>query len=1471
MSTMSDISESSTHTTQTTQPPHSESHSIQITTIRLNGENFLRWSQSVRMYIRGRGKIGYLTGEKKEPTTDDPSYGTWDAENSMVMTWLVNSMEEEISTNYMCYHTAKELWDNVNQMYSDLGNQSQVYEITLKLGEVRQADNNVTKYFHTLKRLWQDLDLFNDYEWKSPEDCNHFRKTVEDHRIFKFLAGLNVEFDEVRGRIIGRQPLPSIGEVFAEVRREESRRQVMLGKKTQNPAVESSALAANNVGGRGKKEDRKNVGSVWCDYCNKARHTRETCWKLHGKPAGWKGSHEGKFNKMPAANEVEVSLFSPEQITYIQKLLQPKSESPKPTASVAIAGSNSSVFSCAIPNSTPWIIDSGASDHMTSLSHLFHSYNPCAGHEKVRLADGSFSSIAGKGSIYLSPTVCLKSVLHVPKLACNLLSVSKLSKDSNCAVTFFDSYCVFQEQNSGKMIGNAKLQDGLYYFADVESEDKIAHGCSGVSSSSVRNEFFLWHNRLGHPSFNYLQKLLPELSKKLDDSQLVCENCILSKSHKNSYSSKSYKPSKPFYLFHSDVWGPSRIKTNNGKRWFVTFIDDHTRLCWIYLLKEKSEVAQVFQNFYYMIENQFNTKISILHSDNGTEYFNEILGGFLKEKGIFHQSTCVNTPQQNGIAERKNRHLLEVARALMFSMNVPKYLWGESVLTAAYLINRLPSKVLNYHSPFSVFKTCFPHNRLVSDLLLRVFGCTVYVHSTGQSKLDARAVKHVFIGYAPNKKGYKCFNPITRKTIVSMDVTFLETQPYFLQGESRESEGNFWDLLPTPLPTVVLDNPKPTNSHPQAFHPSHNSTSGGETSLSAPTAANKELLVYTKRRHQQKSGGQPAMEPEMDPTPDQSDFPNSEPSQEQVSGNPSTSLPLVVTDIDLPNSNPSVDTQVELSADHYLPIALRKGKRSCTTHPLSKHLSYGKLSQTHRSFVAKITNLFIPKTIQEALGDPDWRIAVMEELKALEKNKTWTLVSALTEQKLVGCKWVFTAKFNADGSLERRKARLVAKGFTQTYGVDYQETFAPVAKINTIRILLSLAVNFGWKLHQLDVKNAFLNGDLEEEVYMRLPPGFEDIYGLDKVCRLKKALYGLKQSPRAWFDRFGKAVRRHGYSQSQADHTLFYKRSPEGKQSILIVYVDDIVLTGDDEEEIKQLKQHLAQDFEIKDLGTLKYFLGMEFARSKQGLFVNQRKYILDLLDETGFLGCKPVDTPVEANVKLNPAKSEDIVDREKFQRLVGRLIYLSHTRPDIAFAVSRISQFMHSPGREHFEAAYRILKYLKGTPGQGLMFQKREHLQVEVYTDADWAGDTTDRRSISGYCTFIGGNLTTWRSKKQSVVARSSAEAEFRALAHGVCEAMWIKRVLEELQVPITAPIRIYCDNKAAISIAHNPVLHDRTKHIEVDKHFIREKIEGGVICIPYIPTDQQVADILTKGLPSQPFRMLVGKLAMANIFQPA
>ena len=384
----------------------------------------------------------------------------------------------------------------------------------------------------------------------------------------------------------------------------------------------------------------------------------------------------------------------------------------------------------------------------------------------------------------------------------------------------------------------------------------------------------------------------------------------------------------------------------------------------------------------------------------------------------------------------------------------------------------------------------------------------------------------------------------------------------------------------------------------------------------------------------------------------------------------------------------------------------------------------------------------------------------------------------------------------------------MAKGYAQNYGVDYSDTFSPVAKMTYVRLFISLVATHNWDLHQLDIKNAFLHGDLQEEVYMEQPLGFVARGEIGKVCCLRKSLYGLKQSPRAWFGKFNQVVEKFGLQKSKSDHSVFYRNSSSGI-ILLVVYVDDIVITGSDSTRISSLKSFLHGLFHTKDLEMLRYFLGVEVMRSKHEIFLSQRKYVLDLLSETGKLRANPCSSPMAPGVHLT-REGELFEDLERYRRLVGKLNYLTVTRPDIAHSVSVLSQNMSSPTVDNWAAVEHILCYLKGALGRGIIYSNHGHNRVECFTDADWAGSKEYGRSTSGYCVFVGGNLVSWKSKKQGVVSRSSAESEYRAMTQSVCEIMWLHQLLMEVGIKTMVPGKLWCDNQAALHIASNPVVHE-------------------------------------------------------------
>ncbi|KAI3516445.1 hypothetical protein L1887_15360 [Cichorium endivia] len=963
--------------------------------------------------------------------------------------------------------------------------------------------------------------------------------------------------------------------------------------------------------------------------------------------------------------------------------------------------------------------------------------------------------------------------------------------------------------SSKALIGMGDRVDGLYKM--------------GVRRQALMTSSHTWHKRLGHVSVSKLSRL--DFIKNVP-KDFICDSCIKAKFTRLPFQLSTTKTNSCFDLIHCDIWGKYRTPSFTRANYFLTIVDDYSRAVWVFLLKHKHEASACLVSFHKMIQVQFEKKIKRMRCDNGGEFTSNEMQDFYTKEGIVLETTCPHTPQQNGVVERKHRHLLETARALRFEANLPIRFWGECVLAATHLINRLPSDVIENKTPYEILYDQTPdYNHL------KVFGCLAYYRSTETKgdKFEVRGRPGVFLGYPPNTKGYKIYDPQHNKIIVSRDVKFVEDVFPFSKVDNLEEENDIF-VIPTEWEHEVEVEQRTTEDHSIEEEADQNSPT--TTTSAEPHDFTTTAPTETNSSDQNESEG--CQRPKRN-----------------------RSMPAHLNDynVKLP---PSLNTDTHSPSDH----------QPSTVHPLTHFVSYDKFTNAHKAFLAAITSSNEPKNFSQAMQDTKWVEAMKKEIKALEDNKTWTLQELPKGKRAIDSKWVYKIKYKPNGDVERYKARLVAKGFTQMEGVDYHDTFAPVAKLVTVRTLLAVAVKRGYHIHQLDVNNAFLHGDLHEDVYMKIPQGFETKDDT-RVCKLKKSLYGLKQASRNWYQKFTNFLQRLGFRQSGADHSLFLFKEKDTFVAALI-YVDDVIILGNDLQKIQATKVSLDAEFSIKDLGPLKFFLGIEVARTRDGMVLSQRKYTLDILEDAGMLGCRPATFPMEQNLKLDKREEEEVVDATQYRRLVGRLLYLQATRPDITYAVNVLSQFVSQPRVSHLEAANRVLRYLKATPGQGILLSNTGETSLTAYCDSDWLGCPLTRRSRTGYLLLLGGSPISWKSKKQSVVSRSSAEAEYRAMASTVSEILWMRWLLQELCAPCHGPTQLFCDNQAARHIANNPVFHERTKHVEMDCHFVRERVESKEIQPMKIDSQTQLADIFTKPLGAQRFHDLLGKLGITNLHAP-
>lgn len=1119
-----------------------------------------------------------------------------------------------------------------------------------------------------------------------------------------------------------------------------------------------------------------------------------------------------------------------------------------------------------------WILDSGCSHHMSFDASLLNDYTKNSKCPGIQLGDNSIIETPGQGTMAIDidggHQIALDNVLHAPKLERNLMSISQCT--SNGLKFWFDadSCTIFPNGGTVPPVGKplcsvAKGNDNLYRIH--RRADSPAQTFFGVRSQAcIPKE--VWHKRLGHINDRDLQRLhtnnatgifIAKDSQSSTSRSNRCESCIMSKMARAPFpSSRHNLASRPFEVVFSDICGPFPVPSLAGSRYFISFIDKKTRYAMVYFLKQKSDALDAFKTFDAMAFRRSGQRINAvetLHTDNGGEYLSALFKEFCEKQGIVQETTVPYCPQQNAIAERFNRTMQEIGNSIRHEAGLGREFWAESINTAVYLYVRRPHSALNFITPYEALRQEKP------DLShLRIFGCRAWYRIPAElrRKLSPRAEPAIFIGYSKTQQGYCFWNPIKRRIVVSRDAVFDEnTFPAKSPRQDQNETTNFNDII---------------------LFSTH-----GRTIRSDVEIQNESSLAIDDNEQQDNNASEAISAQIPEPasangSPDRCQSPYDE--EEDVFHD------VVET---IPSDEGKVMRQHEL----------RRSSRSRTqTRPY--WLTYPNIGAPapdpdieHDAFAnvvaiankIKACDVSVPSTYKQAMHGPNaayWREAVNKEFSALVQKGTWTQSSLPTGSKAIGCKWVFKVKAHADGSIDKFKARLVIKGFSQRPGIDFNETFAPVAHHTSLRIVIALAATHSLQLHQLDVIGAYLNGNVDEEIYMTLPPECVDSPE-QSVVRLRKALYGLKQAGMVWnreIDQF--LTTELKFLRSLADPCI-YTRNNASDVMLLALYVDDILLAHNNTTLADQIIAQFSAKFDITDLGQPTKLLGMRIHQdiSCGTITLDQGYYINESLDRFNMRDCNMVETPHAVGVYLNSSMSPstpDEITRMKqvpYRELVGSLNYIATmTRPDISTAVGVLCRFGANPGPLHWNAAKRILKYLSGTQTYGIKYSKSTNgcNQVVGYSDSDWAGDPETRRSTSGFVFCLANGPISWNSKRQRAVSTSSVEAEYVALYGATREATWVRQLLAELGFRQEQPTTIFEDNNGCIAISQNRRTDERTKHIDVKYHFTREKVEQGTIVVKPCRTDQMIADSLTKPIDTKKYlwcRQAMGLVDITHI----
>jgi len=1094
----------------------------------------------------------------------------------------------------------------------------------------------------------------------------------------------------------------------------------------------------------------------------------------------------------------------------------------------------------------------------------------------VTVASGATLRATHTGSTTLTndqcETVKLTDVIYVPKLAFNLISVMKLAQRGACVV-FNQHDCEIVRNDTVILRGQASDKHWIVHRsvhpiapgrnlvalpAFVTAQPNGQVDPTIVKRTSTKAQWETWHRRLAHLGYDSMRLLLSSLStgapiaRQGAHAEGACEGCVMGKINRLPFPTSDSHATGMLDLIHMDICElgtASRL----GACYVLVLVDDYSRYTWVFFQKLKSDAPAIIKEWIVRAERMFERKVKTIRSDNGGEFTSNGFERYLATLGITHQTTLPYTSQQNGIAERTHRTLVERTIALLHSERLPVALWADIMDTVAFLKNRSPSSTLGKATPY---ERAFGLKPDLSNL--RVVGCVAYaliLKKKRTSKLANRAQLLTFVGYSNTQKAWRLYDPRSNAIVLSRDVIFDESK-------------SAMDLGRPYVPHETISNAiRPSTTPPTAKTPGDTILPDARTfdfadaleedvdtvqavGAGVPASIEDDTHAVGAEREEQ-----PALQPEgtarrartkrvtwawEDELPPAAPEPQDADLQRTRSGRA----------IRQPGRLALSAATYEDELDTFLGLP-----GVADSHPSDLRLTDPASGLNPYALATQAMSMFEPASWKEAMRSADsheWEQAANEEMESLRACGVYELVPRTQAKgRTLSNKWVFKIKRHADGSIERYKARVVARGFEQIAGVDYGETFAPVAKFQSIRLLLALAAKYDLELHQMDVKTAFLYGLLDEVVYMEQPEGYADDSTM--VWRLQRSLYGLKQSPRAWYRELDAFLKSLGFRRTISDQSI-YVRLDTGGLIIVGVYVDDLTIAAERKDTLAAFKSSMSARYSMKDLGDIHFILGLQVRRNRgtRTLHLSQEQYVRAVLARFGMDACKPAKSPLPTKCVLTKRMEGEVaVNPQQYLKAIGSLMYaMLGTRPDLAFAIGLLARFSSDPSEAHWNSVVHIFRYLVHTQELGITFAPGLD-ELEGFTDADFATSDPERRRVtSGYVFKLWGGAISYQSKRQPSVTLATGDAEYIALSQAAREMMWLRSLLYELGFNPSGPTTIFCDNQAAIAIAKNPVAHTRSKQIDIRFHYVRELVERNVLHAQYTPTSTMLADGLTKAL---------------------